>query len=326
MEGSVASSTACPGYIDQAGQGVLDETHWCACFDGAVHTPPQGLMVRVSSNGKASRDLLVTIKTRSDPQPQAEALCRWVLTRLPWNHLALYHHISYGGCELIREYQYRVVWNVRVVRCFNSDPGAPSHCYSVWIAIHLEGEHAWEVNEDTGLIQDPKSESALSADLVAERLSICDYEKPWFARMLRTKWDLSGDVMGLIIHFLEEKLVTENVLSIGVSAVDPRRMTGLWREMTQPPKHSPFMCTWPGLIKAPMMLLAPCPDGSCDSCAFCYDWRDEFACEPDLSKIEQTAFKVATEEGPIGFHWVTANETSHRFQGMEWDVHNAAGH
>ena len=86
------------------------------------------------------------------------------------------------------------------------------------------------------------------------------------------------------------------------------------------------MCTWPGLIKAPMMLLAPCPAGSCDSCAFCYDWRDEFACEPDLSKIEQTAFKVATEEGPIGFHWVTANETSHRFQGMEWDVHNAAGH
>ena len=290
--------------------------------------------IKVFSNHKASRDLVVVIKTKSDSLPLMEPLRDWALSRLPWNHPSLFSHFhslnynEYGHDSLIREYQYKIVCGA-------------TWTDTVWIAIHLEAKK-WQqeqkllaTEQDTGLITDTPM-VALPTDTVARSLSVHECDKPWLMRMLRTKWNIPSDAMDTVVCFLEREFVRENVLSVGVSAVNPRQMTELWRQLILPQEsdsfHDSFTHARLGYNKAPMMVLRDCPEyhaeyteGSCDNCAFSYDWRDELACDPNFAKTEEEAIQLTGdgEGGLKGFHWETRTEGSRGFQGLEWDVYNA---
>ena len=293
--------------------------------------------LKAHSNNKASRDIVVVVQTWGDPKPLMEPIRDWVLSRLPKHHPAVYSYLSNAGeCvlgvgNLAREYHYRCVSGTRSVPSGEWHSG-DSH-NAVWVAVHLdEGGVGSPMHMDfnTGLVgvDDTRAvvvannELPLPANVVMKCLSIQKCGKPWLNRMLGTKWSLPNDAMELVAHFLEPKIIRENVSLIAVSAVTPLFMSKLWREILLPNKYQNcFTHASLGYARAPMVELVATCSTACADCALCIDWRDELISGGHPAKTKEEAIDSTGEE-PVGFHWQTKVERSRDFQGTEWDVYN----
>jgi hypothetical protein len=278
-------------------------------------------MVKVCSNGEASRDLVVTVRTLSDPKPLMDKLTHFVLSRLPRHHPAVYSHLSYGGPAVCREYCYRVVCGTSSFKHFRSAEEFTAFTveHRVHVAVHLECEDTTALTFDADDLVDEGRllPLRLPADAVARPLSVRECGKPWLERQLRQRWDLPSDVCCLIADYLEPEFVRRNVRNVGVSAVSPAYMLRLWREIVlshespSPTAAVAFNHCGEGYGRHPMLTLEAVEDDA--EPLFNVDWRDELASEHHPARTKEEAVNMTVAEG---FAWRTGVEDSHNFG--EW--------
>jgi hypothetical protein len=194
-------------------------------------------MLKITSNGKQSRDLLIVINTKS---LQCDDIVDWVLSRLPRHHPSVYNYASrkgfYPHCK--RMYNYNVVCGTSSIKQDDTVE------HNVYIAIHLERYDNYEgstleclARSSGGILVDDSSFESnirppLPANVVMRCLSINCCGKPWLARMLQSRWPLADETISLIVYYIEPELVRDKVLSIGVSAVTSSYMAHTWRDIT----------------------------------------------------------------------------------------------
>jgi hypothetical protein len=317
-----------------------------------THTSILANMPKVSSNGKSSLDLVVVVRTKSDPRALMHELAAFVLSRLPRDHPGVYRYSGEGW----RDYHYHVVCGTSSIKSFASvyDTQEIAVTHKVYVAIHLDTSHTPPAIcsfSDEGVVVDGTYDVndgivPLSADTVAKCLSIHQCGKPWLTRILRKRWSVSNDVMDQIVHYLESDLVRMNVLDVGVSAVDSQYMAKLWREITQPgfavgstymTSNITFNHRGLGPGRHPMMIL----DWLCES-------NDKFehplffvnsegervdgprtttmAKDHESEDIGSTSEEEESEDDQFDatdmcrFAWIPIADKSHSFHGKEWQT------
>jgi hypothetical protein len=310
-------------------------------------------MLKVTSNGKSTLDLVVVVRTKSDPRPLMDELAAFVLSRLPRDHPGVYHHDSGGGW---RDYHYNVVCGTSSM--YDTKEIAVAH--KVYVAIHLDMcalhtppalcsfSHEGVVVDGTYDVTD--GIVALPADTVARCLSIHQCGKPWLTRILRKRWSVSNDVMDQIVHYLEPELVRTNVLNIGVSAVGSQNMADLWHWITQPDSASlsphltsnvTFNHRGLGPGRHPMMILDSLTTSkeAIEHPLFCVNTEGECVDGPrtvtttkdhESEDIGSTSEEEESEDDEFdadvlcGFGWITTADDSDSFHGKAWHTRSAS--
>jgi hypothetical protein len=307
-------------------------------------------MLKVSSNGKSTLDLVVVVRTKSDPRALMHELAAFVLSRLPRDHPGVYRYSGEGW----RDYHYHVVCGTSSIKSFASvyDTQEIAVTHKVYVAIHLDTSHTPPAIcsfSDEGVVVDGTYDVSdgivpLSADTVAKCLSIHQCGKPWLTRILRKRWSVSNDVMDQIVHYLESDLVRMNVLDVGVSAVDSQYMAKLWREITQPgfavgstymTSNITFNHRGLGPGRHPMMILDSftTSNEAIENPLFFVNLEGECVDGPrtvtttkdhESEDIGSTSEEEESEDDEFnanelyGFGWITTADDSDSFHGMAW--------
>jgi hypothetical protein len=305
-------------------------------------------MLKITSNGKQSRDLLIVINTKS--LQCEDDILHWVLSRLPRHHPSVYNYASRSLAPYCgRKYNYNVVCGTSSIKQDDTVE------HNVYIAIHLERYGNYEgstleclARSSGGILVDDSSFESnirppLPANVVMRCLSINCCGKPWLARMLQSRWPLADETISLIVYYIEPELVRDKVLSIGVSAVTSSYMAHTWRDIT----HSRG-----GRLPATNIMHNNDNDGAEyeDSCMFSLgvyrdepdmdyedplfklDWRDDVACHmhPATSKEESIRMFPVELESCRMYQWHPKSaRTRHEFDwspvcftGEAWDEFN----